>query len=194
MNINRILGVIMLRAPVYREIADDQAATTEAAIVFVVATLIRGFFDGLVTTTSGTTSLSFGGAIGGAIGGLVVGAIGWVFTAWVLAFVAKQLDGKTSFSEMLRVTGYVSVFGVVSVLNIFRLIPLLGCLTGLIGLVVGVLNLIGYIIGVREAAEFTTGKAIIAAIVAAVVNFIIVVLIGGVVIGAIAGLFLLTAH
>ncbi len=191
MNINRILGVIMLRAPVYREIADDQAATTEAAIVFVVATLIRGFFEGLVTTSNGVTSLSFGGAIGGAIGGLVVGLIGWVFTAWVLAFVAKQLDGKTSTSEMLRVTGYVSVFGLVGVLNIFRLIPLLGCLTGLIGLVVGVLNLIGYIIGVREAAEFTTGKAIIAAIVAAVVNFVIVVLIGGVVIGAIAGLFLL---
>ncbi len=191
MNINRILGVIMLRAPVYREIADDQAATTEAAIVFVVATLIRGFFDGLVSTSGGTAHISIGGAIGGAIGGLIIGAIGWVFTAWVLAFVAKQLDGKTSFSEMLRVTGYVSVFGVVSVLNIFRVIPLLGCLTGLISLVVGVLYLIGYMIGVREAAEFTTGKAIITAVVAAVVNFVIVVLIGGAIITAIAGLFLL---
>jgi hypothetical protein len=113
----------------------------------------------------------------------------------VLAFVAKQLDGKTSTSEMLRVTGYVSVFGVVSVLNIFRLIPLLGCLTGLISLVVSLLYLIGYMIGVREAAEFTTGKAIITAVVAVVVNFVIVVLIGGAVITAIAGLFLLAgAH
>jgi hypothetical protein len=195
MNINRILGVIMLRAPVYREIADDQAATTEAAIVFVVATLIRGFFDGLVSTSGGTAHLSVGGAIVGAIGGLVIGLIGWVFTSWVLAFVAKQLDGKTSTSEMLRVTGYVSVFGVVSVLNIFRLIPLLGCLTGLISLGVSLLYLIGYMIGVREAAEFTTGKAIITAVVAVVVNFVIVVLIGGAVITAIAGLFLLAgAH
>ncbi len=188
MNINRILGVIMLRAPVYREIADDQAATTEAAIVFVVCTLISGFFDGLVNSSG---NLSFGGAIGGAIGGLVVGAIGWVFTSWVLSFVAKQLDGKTSFSEMLRVTGYVSVFTLVSVLSILRVIPALGCLTTLIAIFVWLLSLVGYLIGVREAAEFTTGKAIITAIVAGIVRFVIVVLIGGVVIGAIAGLFLL---
>ncbi len=189
MNINRILGVIMLRAPVYREIADDQQATREAATVFVVVTLISGFFNGIVKSSNGVNFLSIGGAIGGAIGGLIIGLIGWVFTSWVLAFVAKQLDGKTSTSEMLRVTGYVSVFSLVNVLNIFKLIPLLGCLTTLIAIAVWILSLVGYVIGVREAAEFTTGKAIIAAIVAVIVNFVIVFVIGGIIIAAVVALF-----
>ena len=183
-DMERIMGVIMLRAPVYRAIADDKLGTTPAAIVFVIATLIRGFFDGIVTSSSGTPTISIGGAFVGAITGLIIGAIAWVFTAWVLAFVAKQLDGKTDFSEMLRVTGYVAVFGVVSVLNIFKIIPVLGCLTGLISFAVAILSLVGYVIGVREAAEFTTGKAIITASVAAIVNFIIVVLIGGAILTA----------
>ena len=188
-DMNKILGVIMLRAPIYRAIADDQAGTTNAAIVFVIATLIRGFFDGIVTTSSGVNSITIGGAFVGAITGLIIGAIGWVFTAWVLAFVAKQLDGKTSTSEMLRVTGYVAVFGVVSVLNIFRIIPVLGCLTGLVSFAVAILSLVGYVIGVREAAEFTTGKAIICALVAAIVNFVIVVLIGGAILTALLVVF-----
>ena len=192
-DMQKIMGVIMLRAPIYRAIADDQAGTTNAAIVFVIATLIRGFFDGIVTTSQGVASISIGGAFAGAITGLIIGLIGWVFTAWVLAFVAKQLDGKTSTSEMLRVTGYVSVFSLVGVLHIFRLIPVLGCLTTLISLAVAVLSLVGYTIGVREAAEFTTGKAIITAVVAVVVNFIIVVLIGGAIITALLVLFAIAA-
>ncbi len=188
--IERIMGVVMLRAPVYRAIADDQAGTTQAATVFVIATLIRGFFDGIVTSSStGGTTLSIGGAFVGALTGLVIGLIGWVFTAWVLAFVARQLDGKTDFSEMLRVTGFVAVFSVISVLNIFKLIPVLGCLTGIIAFVVWVASLVGYVIGVREAAEFTTGKAIISALVAVIVNFVIVFLIGGAIITALLVVF-----
>lgn len=188
-DMQKIMGVLLLRAPVYRAIADDQAGTTNAAIVFVIATLIAKFFDGIVTTSSGVATLSIGGAIVSAIGGLIIALIAWAFTAWVLAFVAKQLDGQTTTSEMLRVTGYVAVFNVISVLNIFKLIPVLGCLTGIITFVVWVISLVAITIGVREAAEFTTGKAIITAVVAWVVNFIIVFLIGGAIITALLVVF-----
>ncbi len=187
MNYDRIMGVITLKAPVYREIADDLAGTQGAATVFIVATLISGFFDRLVTSSG----LHIGSAIVGAIGGLIFGLIGWVAASWVLSFVATQLGGRTNTSEMLRVTGYVAVFSVISVLNIFRLIPLLGWLAGLITFVVSVLMLIGYVIGVREAAEFSTTNAVITGIVAVVVFAVIAFLIGGAIIGSLVGLFFL---
>ncbi len=49
------------------------------------------------------------------------------------------------------------------------------------GFIVAILRIIGYTIGVREAAEFTTSKAIITAIIAGIVNFIIVTAIGGII-------------
>ncbi len=186
---DRIMGVITLKAPVYRQIADDPTATTQAAIIVVVVTLISGFFSGLVQVNpqTGASSASIIGAILGAIVAVIFGLIGWAFAAWVLAFVAKSFfQGKTNTMEMMRVTGYVQVFGLVSILSVLALVSTaLACVAGLVGFVVAILRLIGYVIGVREAAEFSTTNAIITAIIAAVVQFIIVTVIGGAILGAV---------
>ena len=187
---NRIMGIITLKAPVYKQIAEDAAATTTAAIIVVIAMLIKGFFGGLVNVNpqTGATSVSVVGAIVGAIISVIVGLIAWVVAAWVLQLVAGWFGGKTNTGEMLRVTGYVEIFSVVAVLNILALGgTALLCVTGLIGLVVAVLKLIGYLIGVREAAEFSTGNAIITAIVAAIINFLIVAVGGGAITLAVVG-------
>lgn len=187
---DRIMGVITLKAPVYKQIAEDAAATTTAAIIVVIAMLIKGFFGGLVNVnaSTGAASVSIVGAIVGAIISVIVGLIAWVVAAWVLQLVAGWFSGKTNTGEMLRVTGYVEIFSVVAVLNILALGgTALLCVTGLIGLVVGVLKLIGYLIGVREAAEFSTGNAIITAIVAAIINFLIVAVVGGAITLAVVG-------
>lgn len=183
-----LMGVITLKAATYRKIADDKSLTMMALIIVVVATLISGFFGGLVQVVSGTSSsISIVGAVVGAIIGVIFGLIGWAIGAWILAFVAKQFfQGKTDTSEMLRVTGYVHIFNLVGVLNILGAItPALLCISGLIGFVAAILRLIGYVIGVREAAEFSTTNAIITAIIAAVVEFIIIA-IGGVILVAIS--------
>ncbi len=186
---DRIMGVITLKAPVYRQIADDTTATSQAAIIVVVVTLVSGFFSGLVQVSpqTGNVTSSPIGAIIGAIVAVIIGLIGWAFTAWILAFVAKSFfQGKTNTMEMMRVTGFVQIFGLVSILTALALItPALGCVAGLIGFVVAILRLIGYVIGVREAAEFSTTNAIITAIIAAVVQFIIVTVIGGAILGTI---------
>ena len=188
--LDRIMGVITLKSPIYRQIADDQTATSQAAIIVVIAMLVRGFFSGLFKAgTDGTFTVSVVGAIIGAIVILILGLVGWWVAAWVLSFVAGMFGGKTNTGEMLRVTGYVQVFSLVAVLNILALIsPALLCIVGLIGLIVFVLSIIGYVIGVREAAEFSTGNAVITAIIAAVVNFIIVGVIGGVIVGAVTAM------
>ncbi len=180
--LDRIMGVITLKAPIYRQIADDKTATGQAAIIVVIAQLIRGFFGGLVQLNgqTGAMNVSIVGAIVGAIVAVIIGLIAWVVAAWVLAFVAKQFGGKTDTNEMLRVTGYVEIFSIVAVLNILLIGgSALACVVGLVSLIVAILKLIGYIIGVREAAEFSTGNAIVTAIIAAIVNFLIVVVIGG---------------
>lgn len=179
---DRIMGVITLKAPVYRQIADDPAATKTAAIIVAIISIVRGFSEGLIKLdpNTGLFSTDF---VRGVIGAVVIGAlgfIGWAVGSWILAFVAKMLGGKTNTQEMMRVTGYVAVFGIVSVLILLvAFLPVLGCLVGLMSFIIGILSIIGYVIGVREAAEFSTGKAIIAAIVAAVVNLIIVGIFGG---------------
>jgi hypothetical protein len=188
--LDRIMGVITLKAPIYRQIAEDKTATMQAAMVLVFATLVSGFFGGLVSVNAqtGATAVSIGGAVLGAILGVILALIGWVVSSWVLQFVAKMLGGKTDLGEMLRVTGFVEVFSIVGVLNILALAgTALSCVVGLIGLVVGILKLIGYVIGVREAAEFSTTNAIITAVIAAVINFIIVVVVGGVVVLSVVG-------
>lgn len=180
--LDRIMGVILLKAATYRQIADDTTATGQAATVFIISKIIQGFFQGLVIPdpNTGGNTVSILGAILGLIVAVVIGLIGWYITAWVLAFVAERLGGKTNTQEMLRVTGFVEVFGVIAIITILAAInPILGCIAGIIGFIVAILRLIGYIIGVREAAEFSTTNAIITAIIAAIVNFIIVVVIGG---------------
>lgn len=177
-----LMGVITLKAPTYRKIADDHSLTTMAAIIVVVSILVGSFFQGLVQVgASGTSNVTLVGGVVGAVIGVIIGVIGWVVGAWILAFVAKSFfQGKTDTGEMLRVTGYVHVFNLVGVLTILGAItPALLCVAGLVGFVAAILRLIGYVIGVREAAEFSTTNAIITAIIAAVVEFIIVAVIGG---------------
>ncbi len=187
---DRIMGVITLKAPTYRQIADDVTATGQAAMIVIIVKLIQGFFDGLVQPNpqTGAVSANILAAVATAIITLILGLIGWVVAAWILAFVAKQFGGKTNTNEMLRVTGYVEVFSLVSILSILALItPALLCVVGIIAFIAAILRLIGYIIGVREAAEFSTGNAIITAIIAAIINFIIVVVIGGAITLAVLG-------
>lgn len=186
--LDRIMGVITLKAATYREIADDTTATSQAAIIVVVVSLITGFISGLVQVSSdGVVQTSVIGGVLGAVVGVCLSLLSWFVASWILAAVSGAMGGKTNTSEMLRVTGYVQIFSLVALLNLAVLVtPVLGCLTGIMGLIVGVLSLIGYVIGVREAAEFSTGNAIVAALVAAVVGFIINAVIGGLILGALA--------
>lgn len=189
MDMDRIMGVLTLKAPTYRQIADDPNATQSAGIIVAVVSLLSGFFTGLVAvdpTTQQVLAPNIVAAIVGAIVTVILALIGWFVSAWILAYVSRWFGGKTNTQEMLRVTGYVEIFSIVSVLIVLALItPALACVAGFIGLIVAILKLIGYIIGVREAAEFSTGNAIITAIIAAIINFIIRVVLAGIILAPI---------
>lgn len=174
---DRIMGIITLKPQTYKAVAEDESLTQEAMLIVIVVAVLTGLVSGV------TTQMIAGGSfVTGLLRGVVAiifGLITWYVAAFLLATVANAFGGKTNTNEMLRVTGYVYVFNLVGVLVILALIsPALVCLTTPISFVALILSLIGYVIGIREAAEFSTGNAVITALIVAVVSFIIN-LIGG---------------
>jgi len=168
---DRIMGVFTLKAPVYKEIAEDQNATTTAAIIVVVMAIFGGILGAIAVTLAGSSLppeqvAQIGSPVRIAVSTIINTIIGWLVGSAVFGFVANAFGGKTNTGEMLRVFGYTQVF---QVLNI---IPCLGALAGLI------LSVIGAIIGIREAAGFSTGKAVLTGIVGLIVLFIISMVIG----------------
>lgn len=176
---SRIMGVITLKAPVYREIADDTTATSQAAIIVVIFALVAAGVGAAVIAALGS-SIPQGSQFGQSLNPVAVAIrsflqiiIGWLLGSWVFAFVSKTFfGGKTNTGEMLRVFGFTQVF------QIFAIIPCCGWL------IAWILGIIGAIIGIREASEFDTGKAVITGIVGLVALFIVYVIIG-VVLGAV---------
>ena len=157
---NRIMGVLTLKAPVYREIAEDQNATTTAAIIVAVIALVAG----IVGAVALPATLSFlppevqaqvpnASPIKYALNVIIGALLAWFVGSWIFAFVSKTfLGGKTNTGEMLRVFGYTNLF------SILLIIPCCGLFAATI------LSVIGAIIGIREAAEISTGKAILTGI------------------------------
>jgi hypothetical protein len=96
---------------------------------------------------------------------LIGALIAWVITALVLALVANALGGKTTTTEMLRITGFVNI------VNVLRIIPCIGDIAA------AVLGIIGSVLAIREAAGLDTGKAILVAILAIVAGLIVISLI-----------------
>ncbi|CAG0970941.1 hypothetical protein ANRL3_01496 [Anaerolineae bacterium] len=170
--LNRIMGVITLKAPVYKEIAEDKSATTSAAIIVVVMAFFSAIVGAIIlVAVSGMLPpeqvAAAGSPIGSAVKTIINQIVGWLVGSWVIAFVAKTFfGGKTDTGEMLRVFGFTQVFG------IFNIVPCIGTIAALI------LSLIGAVIGIREAAEFDTTKAILTAIVAFIALMIVSAIIG----------------
>lgn|GEM_PF-541858 len=176
----RLLGVIMLRAPIYRELAHDSKGTLQAAIVVVVVALVVGAIAAYGANlqlfgASGVPGVSgvpepTKNPIGRGIVMVIQELLIWVAGAFVIAAVAKNMfRGKTDTGEMLRVFGFTRVFQILLVLGVFS--STLAAIVSIAGLV---LSIIGSVIGIREATGFTTGKAAIVGIFAIVLVAIII--------------------
>jgi len=160
--IARIIRIFKLDASVFREIAEDKAAMTQAAIIVVVVSLLSalGLAIGVAITDTGNALGTFFGTF---LSGILLSWILWaVLTYGVGVFLFK---GKTDIPEMMRVLGYANA---PNLLGIFAIIPCLGWLAALVG---GILSLIAGVIAVREAMEFDTTKAIITVVIAWIISF-----------------------
>ncbi len=151
--IARIIGVLKLDVPTYEAIERDRHATREAAIVVAA-----------VAIASGIGGLDEG--IGGLIAGIISAVVAWLVFSGFAYFFGKQLFGtpttQTSFEQVLRTVGYAQAPGL---LRIFGFIPILG---GLIAFAAWIWGISTVVIAIRQALDFSTGRAVITGIAAAV--------------------------
>jgi hypothetical protein len=149
--LDRIVRAIRLDWTVFREIAKDQNAMKEAAIIVVIVTFLEALGN---AATAGNFFVGF--FVSWIIGILA----GWLLWAVITYFVGRTLfKGETDIPEMMRVLGYANA---PYLLGLFAFIPCVGWLFPVIG---WVLALVAGVFAVREAMDFDTGDAIVTVVI-----------------------------
>ncbi len=142
----RMIGAATFNIPTYEEVEHDETATSQAAIVV-----------GIVAVAS-----AIGGAgqgTGAIIAGLIAAYVGWLVWAGVTYLIGdKVLGGTATWGELLRTLGFAQSPGV---LYILAFIPVLGWF---VRLGVWFWLLAAGIVAIRQALDFSTGKAILTAV------------------------------
>ncbi|MGD8624829.1 MAG: YIP1 family protein [Anaerolineae bacterium] len=161
--IDRIMRAIRLDWTVFREIAEDQNAMSEAAIIVVIVSILSAIGSGLAAE----------GFFGAFVLALVATVIGWIAWAIVTYFVGTTFfQGKSDIPEMMRVLGYAMAP------NLLGFFSFLGCIGGLIAFIGSILAFVAGFIAVREAMEFDTGPAILTVLIGWIVYFAISMVVG----------------
>jgi len=142
----RMIAAAKLDVDLYEEVEADTDATTQAAIVVAIAAV--------ASAIGGVDS----GAIG-IVGGLLGAIIGWLIWAGVTYLIGdKLLGGTASWGELLRTLGFAQA---PRVLLVFAIIPVLGWA---VEFAVGIWVFVASIIAIRQALDFSTGRAIATAL------------------------------
>lgn len=159
--VDRMRGAAMLDVATYEEVEHDTEATGQAAIVVLIVA---------VCTAIGAVWRGGPSIIMGPVGAI----LGWLLWSAVTYLIGdKLLGGTATWGELLRTLGFAQAPGV---LMIFGIIPILG---GLVRIVVAIWLLIAGIVAIRQALDFSTGKAIVTAILGWLAMVMLAFLTGG---------------
>ncbi|MFN3336362.1 MAG: YIP1 family protein [Thermomicrobium sp.] len=160
--IERAIGVARLDPQAYEAVEHDEAATGTALVIVVLASIANGI-SGLRDT-----------GVVGAIAGVIFAVIGFVLYAGIAYLIGAKVfataETRATLGQLLRTLGFAQAPGI---LRVFGIVPVIG---PLIGLIVAVWILVASVIAIRQACDFSTGRAILTAIVSWIVYFIFVVL------------------
>jgi hypothetical protein len=172
--IDRIVRATRLDWTVFREIAEDENATKEAAIIVLIVTFLAalGGAGGLLIARVGAGTAILGFFVDWLVNGVLIGWIGWAILTYFVGSILFK--GTSDIPEMMRVLGYASA---PRLLGLLGFIPCVGWIFALAG---WVLSLIAGIIAVREAQEFETGHAIITVVISWGIAVVITLIISGI--------------
>jgi len=113
--------------------------------------------------------------------GLATALIGWLvwslFSYWLGTTIFRGPETSATYGELLRTIGFSNS---PRVLTFFVFIPFLG---GIIAFVVSIWALVAGVIAVRQALDFSTGRAIATCVVGWIAYMLIVFLVTGLVLG-----------
>lgn len=144
--VDRMRGAAMLDVATYEEVEADNEATGQAAVVVVIVAICSA----IGAVWRGGPSI---------IAAPIAAVLGWLLWSAVTYLIGdKVLGGTATWGELLRTIGFAQSPGV---LMIFGIIPVLG---GVVRAVVAIWLLIAGVIAIRQALDFSTGKAIVTAL------------------------------
>ncbi len=159
---DRMKGAALLDIPTYEEVEHDLHATGQAAGVVALS-----------AAASAIGSIGHGGFA--VFGGLVWAFIGWIAWSGVTFFIGTRLfEAEATWGEVLRTVGFAQAPGVLAVLGI---LPLLG---GLVRLALFFWILATVIVGLRQALDVSTGKAVATAVIGWLVVVIPAMMLGAI--------------
>ncbi len=159
--VQRMLGAATLNVDTFEEVEADETATLQAATVVAMVAVASA----IGSVGDGNNSILFAP---------VAQIIAWLIWAGVTYLIgAKIFGGTATWGELLRTLGFAQSPGV---LYLFAIVPFVG---GFIRPVVGIWMLVAGIIGVRQALDFSTGKAILTVIIGWIAMMIPVLILGG---------------
>lgn len=160
--VERAIGAARLDPRAYEDVERDEAATGTALAIVVLSAI-----------ASGIGNLGNDGVIG-LVGGVVFGVIGFLLYAGIAYLVGAKLfataETSATWGQLIRTLGFAQAPGILYVLGI---LPAVG---GLIRFIVGVWILVATIVAIRQACDFSTGRAVLTAVVAWIIYLIFVVL------------------
>ena len=145
--VQRMLGAATLNVDTYEEVEADESATMQAAAVVAMVA---------VSAAIGQV----GGSGGSIITAPISAIIGWVIWAGLTYLIgAKLLGGTATWGELLRTLGFAQSPGV---LYLFAVLPFIG---GSVRFIIWAWIVVAGVIAIRQALDFSTGKAILTAVI-----------------------------
>jgi hypothetical protein len=163
-----MIRAAMLDEQLYEEVEHDQSATRQAMLIVLLGAVAAGI------------GALYGGLISLAVG-MTAALIGWAVYAFVAYWVGTHIfhgpHTSATWGELLRTLGFANSPRVLLVLLI---IPVVGLF---IALAVFIWTLVTTVIAIRQALDFSTGRAIATA----VVSWIVLLLVAFVLTAIVAG-------
>ena len=152
--VNRMVRASKLEVGLYEEVEADSTATSQALVAVIVVSLASGIGTGI----AGMTTMGALGFLLGLLAGLAASLVGWLawsYLAYILGTtIFKGPETSATWGELLRAIGFAHSPGVQ---RIFSIVPFVG---GIIAFGASIWFLIATVIAVRQALDFSTGRAI----------------------------------
>jgi hypothetical protein len=159
--VQRMLGAATINIDTFEEVEADETATMQAAAVVAMVA---------VASTIG----GMGGENASILFAPIAQILGWLIWAGVTYLIgAKIFGGTATWGELLRTLGFAQSPGI---LYLVAFLPLVGWA---IRLVVPFWMLWAGIVAIRQALDFSTGKAVLTAVIGWLAMIIPAAILGG---------------
>jgi len=151
MMLERMIRAALLDVNLYEEVEADEGATSQAFWVIIIVSMAGGIGLTLAgLSTKGVLPTLFLGSLGALLSWLIWAALTYLIGTTIL----RGPETSATYGELLRTLGFSASPGI---LRIFVFIPLLG---RLIASLAYIWMLVTMVIAVRQALDFSTGRAI----------------------------------